>query len=314
MSEVAPLVSVVLPFYDNHETVREAVESVLNQTWTDLELVAIDDGSPDGSAEIVAEFAGSDDRVTLVRQANAGAAAARNVGLRAAQGRFCARIDADDLWLPTKLERQMPLLDDHTVVFSDAWAEQNGRRYPYGRILRRPRGKYPRGDVFEELLRQCFIPALTAVAPLELVRKLGGFDERFRIVDDWDLWLRLAIAGAGFDYVPEPLAVYRVRPGSLSSDVVQMHEENVQVLALQLQRVPPAKRGLVRRRVRAARAQLEASLRKRAWRSVLAGKTGAGRRDVVRSLRVRPYSPRAWLALALTLCPPLARRAVRERV
>lgn len=309
-----PLVSVVLPFYKDQETVGAAVESVLSQTMSDLELIAVDDGSPDGSVEIVSELARSDDRIRLVRQENGGLSAARNAGLRAARGRFCAFLDADDLWLPHKLERQLPLLDARTLVFSDAWCEEDGRRSPWCAHVDRNRSIYPRGEVYDELFARNFICASSVVLSMELVREASGFDESLRSLEDWDLWLRLARAGVSFDYAHEPLVMCRIRPGSLSRDSVEMRVAAARLLALHAPHVLPEGRGVLRQRVRGARKDLEVALRKRAWGAVLAGQMHAARPDLVRSLLVRPYSPRAWLALSLTVCPPLARRLVQARV
>lgn len=309
---MAPLVSVVLPFYENEATIRESVESVLSQTWTDLELIAVDDGSGDGSFRIVAELARSDDRIRVLRQANAGVAAARNAGVQAARGRYCAFQDADDVWLPHKLEAQLELVGDRTLVYSDARVQDGRDSYPWARRNRATVDSYPRGDVYEALLAECFVATPTVIVPTDLLRDAGGFDTRLRTGEDHDLWLRLASDGVDFDYVPEPLVVVR-RPGSLTSDPVLGREGRIRSFRVHETHVSGPRRSLVRRRIRTAREELELFLRHRAWRSVLAGETRAARRDLVHSLSVRPLSPRAWLALSLTLCPPLARRVVRGR-
>ncbi len=311
--EMAPLVSVVLPFYDDRETVGAAVKSVLGQAWSDLELIAVDDGSPDGSVEIVAELARCDDRVKLVRQANGGAAAARNAGLRAAGGRYCAFHDADDLWFPGKLERQLPLLGTRTLVFSDAWVEEGERRFPWSTMVHRSGGAYPHGDVYDELVSANFIPISSVVLPTPLVHEVGGFNESLRVLADWDLWLRLAAAGVSFDYVSEPLVLYRVRPGSLSSDKVSMRAEELRVFALHARHAPPARRRLLGRRTRTARKGLETSLRGRAWTAVLSGEPRAARRDLVASFRANPMSPKALAGLLLAGAPPMLSAVARMR-
>ncbi len=303
-----PTFSVLLPFFNERELVGTAIESVQAQTYEDWELLAVDDGSTDGSGEIVTRYAADDPRIRLIPRPNGGLSAARNTGIAAANGRYCALIDADDIWLPEKLERQLPLLDDRTVVFSEARATEDGRTDPYSMRLHRAAGDYPRGDVFAELLRQNFVPSLTAVVPLDLLRKHGGFDERLRISPDWDLWLRLTVAGARFDYVPDPLAVYAVRSGSLSSDYEAVYGESIVVLRL-LQRAVSgrAERDAVGRQLAVARRELEVFLRKLAWAAAAGGDTRSARRDLLASARANPSSSRAIAGVALTLAPPVLR-------
>lgn len=308
-----PTYSVLVPFFNERETLGPALESVVAQTYDDWELVAVDDGSTDGSAEVADRLAADDPRITVIRRPNGGLPAARNSALAVARGSFCALLDADDLWLPEKLERQLALLDERTVVFSDAWAEQGGSRARYGVRVGRADGDYPRGEVLDELLRQNFVPSLTAVVPTALLRSAGGFCADLPISLDWDLWLRLALAGVRFDYVPDPLAVYRVRPGSLSSDQEAIRREAVAVLTRFRAQAPEPKRAAASRRLDVARQELEVFLRKRAWISAAAGDTGSARRDLFDSLHSNPRSPRAVAGAALAMAPPVCRWFARRR-
>jgi glycosyltransferase involved in cell wall biosynthesis len=309
----APTFSVLLPFFNERSHLRAAIMSVQAQTYPNWEIVAVDDGSTDGSGEIVTRAASDDPRVRLVRRKNGGLPAARNTGIGAARGRYCALLDADDIWLPEKLERQLPLVKKRTVAFSEAWAEEDGVRYPYSMRLSRARGDYPVADVFNELLRQNFIPSLTAVLPIELLRGVGAFDERLSLSLDWDLWLRLALGGARFDYVAEPLAVYRVRSGSLSSDHEAVRRESVIVLRLLSARVDAPRREAVAHRLDLARRELEVFLRKRAWMSAAEGDNRSARRDLIAAAQANPRSVRAILGLALMLLPPLLGWYARRR-
>ncbi|HLX32387.1 MAG TPA: glycosyltransferase family 2 protein [Gaiellaceae bacterium] len=314
---VAPTYSILLPFYNHREWLGDAIESVLAQTCKSWELIAIDDGSEDGSSEVATGFAAAEPRIRVLRRPNGGAAPARNTGLTVARGPYCALLDADDVWLPRKLERQLPLLRKDTVVFSDAYVEEDGRRYHYGRRVDLPEGVYPRGAVFAELLHHNFIPShLTAVVPTDLLRSVGGWDDTLPPPrsSDWDLWLRLALAGVLFDYVAEPLAVYHVRPGSLSQDGEGMRRCAIAILRNLRDRAAGPQRAAVERRLRIANRELEVFLRKRAWLSASAGDVAAARRELVASRRANPRSARAVAGLVLALVPPFLRSYARRKL
>ena len=309
-----PTISVLLPFFNARETVDAAIESVLAQTYDNWELIAVDDGSVDGSADVVSRIASHDPRVRVVQQQHGGLPVARNAGLAAAHGGFCALLDADDMWLPEKLESQLPLLDERAVVFSDAWVEEQRTRYRYGRRVGRPDGVYPRGDVFDELLRRNFVPSLTVVMPTALLREVGGFDVELPISPDWDLWLRLSLAGIRFDYVGDPLAVYRVRPGSLSDDAEALRREAVAVLRRLAARASGPRRTAAVGRLALARRELEIFLRKRAWIAAAERNTGSARQDLFASLRSNPRSPRSLAGAILAVTPPLLRWYARRQM
>ena len=116
-----PAVSVIVPLYQSRAYVAAALDSVLAQTLGDLEVIVVDDGSTDGGGEIVRGYVEREPRVRYMREENAGPAAARNVGIAAARGAAVAFLDSDDLWLPEKLARQLPLLREDTIVHSDAF-------------------------------------------------------------------------------------------------------------------------------------------------------------------------------------------------
>lgn len=337
-----PAVSVLMPVFNGERWLARAIESVLAQTFTDFELVVVDDGSSDGSAAIVESFATRDPRVRLVRAVHAGEPATRSTALVEARAPLVAFLDADDEWLPARLERQLPFVDEGTVVFADAYLADEDKWMDtcYSAICPAPEVRYPAGDLFSYLLfRGCFIMIGTVLAPRELLRDAGGF----RYADlhgfqssegcDWEMWLLLALRGARFHYLDEPLAVYRTHPDQETARV--FYEQSVSwsrppnpdaadwsrtldwMLAV-LDGLMPDVQGHDRRLVRQARREWRKSLEREhrmlGWREIAAGRTHAARRSLARSLRVGPRSPGAWLALGLSLCPPLARRVVRGRV
>ena len=184
-----PLVSVVIPTRDRRDSTAEAVASVLAQTWRDLELVVVDDGSADGTAEHL-EASFSDPRLRVLRQENRGVSAARNRGVGATSGAWVAFLDSDDLWLPGKLERQLA-----AVAEPPGWAACHTEEVWY----RRGRWANPRkvhakhgGWIFPHCLPLCTISPSSILLRREVLASLGGFDESLPACEDYDLWLRLA--------------------------------------------------------------------------------------------------------------------------
>jgi hypothetical protein len=206
--------SVVIPAYQVAECVGGAIASALAQTLPPQEVVVVDDASTDDLASALAPFEG---RITQVRHdLNAGEAAAKNSGIRAARSEFVAILDADDIFLPERLAAlsalalQRPDLD---VLTTDAYLEVDGR------VLRRvytPDWSFVTDDQRRAILSRNFIFGHVAVRR-EAMLRAGGFDESIRRTTDWECWIRMILNGAQVGAVLEPLAHYRVRRSSLSA-------------------------------------------------------------------------------------------------
>ena len=221
-----PLISVIIPAYNAADTLADSLDSVLAQTYGNLEVLVVDDGSNDATAAIVREYAERDARVCLLQQPNGGVAAARNRGLAAARGDYVAPVDADDLWHPTKLEKQMAVMlaggPEIGLVYTlfRAIDEQ-------GRIVWTPPGYDCEGWV---LARHTYVNFVGHASSL-LLRKAvaleaGGYDPGLRAVgaqgcEDYLLQLRVA-SRYRFGCVREYLVGYRQRPGSMSSQTTKM--------------------------------------------------------------------------------------------
>src|SRR5688572_19135515 len=201
-------VTVCIPTYNRSQRLRPTVESVLGQTFSDWELVIIDDGSSDDTWEVACEF-DSDPRVRCVRQQNCGHSEARNHGLRLARGEYLAYLDHDDRWKPNKLQRQVEYLDAHPDaglvycrwdLISDC-----------GELVRAERLWEGEGSLYKPLLihsnfmKSMSVPMMRA----ELVRHAGGFRQETDTADDLDLFLRLALL-APFGHLAEVLVGYNV--------------------------------------------------------------------------------------------------------
>jgi glycosyltransferase involved in cell wall biosynthesis len=216
MENSLPFVSVIIPAYKTAAYIKEAVDSALAQTYSNVEVIVVDDGSPDGLHEILHPYIDAR-RIIYIHQTNAGLAAARNTGIRRAQGEFIALLDSDDAFLPAKLERQVGYLVAHpecAVSYCDIFHFYDGEPE---NLLRLNYEYYSGADVFPALLRKNFINPLSVVLRRSVFGTVGYFDEAMKqFAEDWDFWLRAAHAGLRFDHLPETLARYRMRKTSIS--------------------------------------------------------------------------------------------------
>lgn len=222
-------VSVVIPCLNGERYVAEAVESVLGQTYRDLELIVVDDGSTDSTRRICESFL-DDGRVRLVQhEENRGIAAARNAGVAASRGEYVAFLDQDDLWLPEKLGAQVVALDgEHdsvALVFSDVLMLDEKGAY----LGRAQRGHLPRGlnemsrrGAFRAFFLHNFIPLISVLVRRSCLDEVGGFDETIRGgTDDYELCLRL-LSRFAVRYMEPPLAIHRVHPENYSRDAERL--------------------------------------------------------------------------------------------
>jgi glycosyltransferase involved in cell wall biosynthesis len=182
-----PEVSVIIPTYNRRAMVREAIASALSQRGASLELIVVDDGSTDGTSDMLASI----DGVTAARTEHRGVAAARNSGVAMAHAPLIAFLDSDDLWAPDKVRRQFGFMREFPGCAISQTAEiwiRDGRRVNPGlRHLKRA------GDIFIDSLRTCLISPSAVMMRTDLFRALGGFDEDLAAAEDYDLWLRILI-------------------------------------------------------------------------------------------------------------------------
>ena len=211
MKAARPLVSVILPVYDGERFLREAIDSVLGQSYPAIELVAVDDGSTDGSAAILAAYG---DRLTVVRQANGGVARARSAGVNASHGELVAFLDQDDWWRADKVEKQVDVFladADVDLVHTDlAHYDQRTQTY-VGRLNPLATPQQLVGHCYDRLLMENHIANGTVMVRRSSIDCVGGFDTTIagNTVADYDLWLRLAKQST-FAFLPEELTVFRL--------------------------------------------------------------------------------------------------------
>jgi glycosyltransferase involved in cell wall biosynthesis len=200
---VSPITSVIIPTYNRWPLVAEAVDSVLAQSFQDIEIIVVDDGSTDGTTNRLAKF---DGRLRLFTTTGRGVAAARNFGVSQAQGCYVAFLDSDDLWLPGKVETQIAFLDRHPEIqicqTDEIWVRNGVRVNP------KAMHRKPSGDIFVRSLDLCLISPSAVMMTRELFQRIGGFDESFPVCEDYDLWLRVTSVYS-VPLIPEALVVKR---------------------------------------------------------------------------------------------------------
>jgi glycosyltransferase involved in cell wall biosynthesis len=217
------LVSVIIPVYNGEKYIRCAIDSVLKQDYQSIEIVVIDDGSSDSTLQILNEYG---DKVSIYQQPNKGSAAARNLGIKMANGTYIAFLDADDYWFPGKVSAQMQALratgcrmaytrflfwhadtdnawpDPASVIFQDRLAFKSGSKVE------------PRW-VYADLLLDCLVWTSTVLIAKEELNRVGGFDEDLRKGQDYDLWLRLSRT-IQMAYLEQVSALYRLHGESIT--------------------------------------------------------------------------------------------------
>ena len=224
-----PLVSVIVPAYDVADFIGEALDSVLAQTFTNYEIIVVNDGSPDTEA-LERALAPYMSRIIYLKQENRGVSAARNTGIASARGTLLAFLDGDDVWLPNYLEVQVariqadPAIDVlYPNVLMFGGSSEDGEEF----MSICPSN----GEVtFERLLLQECNVSNCSIARRETIVRAGLFDEALRSVEDFDLWLRVIKQGGRIAYHRDVLARYRRRPGSLTADPVWLSENILKVL------------------------------------------------------------------------------------
>ena len=220
-----PLVSVVMPAYNAGRYVAEAIESVRAQSYERWELIVVDDGSRDNTAEVVEGFALKDARIKCLRRQNGGQGAARNTALAQAWGPLVAFLDADDLWIPGKLSLQVSTLieTEAQVVFSDGFYFTDDDTTDESLPFETMKGKFAGEEMFKLLFAYNRIHVLSVLVRRDALDAVGLFEESrlCQNCEDYDLWIKLARDGAVFYGMHEHLVRYRRHAGSMTASQVK---------------------------------------------------------------------------------------------
>ena len=233
-------VSIIVPAFNQGRFLRQAVESVFAQTYANIEVVVVDDGSTDATAEVCRELAARPN-VVVIRQENRGVGAARNRGAAAAIGDYLCFLDADDFYHPEKIAAQARVLDrslDLDWLYCDIVPlDETGKEQPEGYSVAGARRQLT-GDILESLLIGGFFPPHTVMMRRRAFEELGGFDPALGGNADLDLWLRMAASGRRVEFVNQKLAYYRAHAGSMSRDLAHMRSTRVAAIAKLARRYP----------------------------------------------------------------------------
>lgn len=228
-----PRISVIVPTYNRADLLSQAMASVLGQSYGDFELLVVDDGSTDNTAEIVAGT--GDPRVIAISQEHSGLpAVARNAGMRRAAGSYIAFLDSDDLWLPDKLAQQVALMDASPALglsYTNCYRFASDPKMHEPAPLLRPQEMLS-GNVFDQLYGQPKIPNLTVMLRSAVIAEVGCFDEdpRLKANEDYEYWLRIA-ARYPIGHLAAPLALYRAHAGGISKAVIATSHAKLYMIA-----------------------------------------------------------------------------------
>lgn len=218
MINSTPIISVVIPVYNGAKTIKETIESVLQQTYKSFEIIAIDDGSTDNTLAIINSI--QDSRIKVFSYPNAGLSASRNRGFDRAYGEFIAFLDADDLWTNDKLEGQLEALQQNPqAAVAYSWTDHIDE---HSQFISPASYTSFSGKVYERLLAGNFIACgSNPLIRTQSLTQVGGFEQYLNPVEDWDMWLRLS-ALCEFVVVPRPQVLYRISPNSMSTNISKM--------------------------------------------------------------------------------------------
>ena len=216
------MVSVIIPVYNGSKYLRETVKTIAEQTYPSVEILLINDGSKDNSLELINKLADEYKNIVPIDKENGGVASARNYGLKHARGEFVAFCDQDDLWIPEKLARQVPLFSNPQTGL--VYCGSVARYTELNKDVKPGFDHQFRGPVFERLVYENMFTCCTVIARKAAVEAVGGFDSDRALmgVDDWHIWLKLA-REVEFDFVADHLAVHVFHGANYSSNEEKMH-------------------------------------------------------------------------------------------
>jgi glycosyltransferase involved in cell wall biosynthesis len=294
-----PKVSVLMSVYNGDRYVKEAINSILNQTFTNFEFIIIDDGSTDRTLEILTTYTEKDDRIRLASRENRGLTKTLNEMLSQSKGDFIARIDADDIALPERFDKQLQFLQQNTDVVcvgsSLDWIDEKGRFIAHCSM--------PEGN---EELQQLMLGGISMLHhPCAMFRRLaalqvGGYDETLKTSADLDLWLKLGEIGR-LANLPETLMLYRLHPRSITN-AKQVQQSNDALAACQRAWKRRGIKGTFIRQPADHLWQYDFWLRS-GWNNALSGEQAAARRCGQRAIALKPWGRSGWKLLLASLIP-----------
>jgi glycosyltransferase involved in cell wall biosynthesis len=299
-----PEVSVIVPTYNYAHFIGDCLDSIFSQTYKDFEVIVVDDGSTDDTAQVLKKYRGE---IHYIHQENRGLPAARNTGIRAAQGEYLAFLDSDDLWLPDKLDEQIRVLRndaDMGIIFSDASAfDEKG-------VIRESILKEENtctGFCFQRLFMGNYLVMPTVMIRTRCLEKGGLFDESLTAVEDYDLWLRISIYYK-IGFVAKVLAKYRVHPSNMSRDFFRLMENEIKVIQKIIEQYPgPVQKLGGRVSVRVCSLFNQYGLE---W--IEKGNAHQAKKSFLRAVKARPGQLRSYYYLLATMAGKRGFERLRE--
>lgn len=305
-----PLVTVIIPVFNCEKYIRESIECALAQTYSNIEIIAVDDGSTDNSLRVLESFGG---KITIIRQKNSGSAVARNAGIEAAAGKYVAFLDGDDYWFSEKVSEQVKYLATHPtvrLVFCE-WIE-----WKYSVDKDSPKPKRPSygdlqkiqpelsGDLYKELLLECILHTSTVVMHTELARDIGGFNPGFKKGQDYEFWLRVS-RETEIHKLSAVLSLYRIHEESITSSPPSINYEfRVVKNALDLWGLSGFSGACARKRD--VRAHLSKTWLNFGGALLGNGQTEHARSAFIKAIYYKPSSPRLWALLGVSIYKSIA--------
>ena len=297
-----PRVSIIIPTYNCARYIGRALDSVCAQTYKDYEILVVDDGSTDDTKDVVMQYGR---KVTYLYQQNRGVSAARNHAILKANGELLAYLDADDMWYPEKLERQVAFLDVHQecgMVHSEMSVINEQDEILHLRFYEETKRSVPQGYCVQQLLTRCHIQTLTVVERRDTFDHVGGFDERLPIAQDYLHWIMIAAEGQALGYLAEPLGKYRWRTGSLIGNHPRLLEDYLRICDILLYEKPIASRHGAEcsdiLRARSYKVQREL-----AYLDRVEGRNESARRHLASLIKKRPSQFELYVDLLKTYLP-----------
>ena len=282
-----PLVSIITPTYEREDFIEEAVNSALGQTYKNIELLVIDDGSTDGTVDKLKQYE-SDPRFNYFYQDNQGQSTARNKGLSIAKGEFVCFLDSDNHWAKNKIEESLKLFEiypDTDIVYANVTLiDEHGTEISTENMTRHS------GNISKYLLRDNCVSFNTAMVRKKSIDEISGFDSTLRRADDYDFWLRLS-AKNKFLYVPQYWAYYRVMENQISSNKDARFEANELIMN---KFISKSEHQLKSKDINQSRAYFY-NRRGRYYGSE--GRTFEAIRDFIKAIRLYPSFKGAWRGL-----------------
>lgn len=293
------LVSVIIPSYNCEEYIGKAIDSVLQQSYNNIELIIVNDGSTDRTEDIIKKYSTS---IKYISQSNQGVSTARNTGILAADGEYISFLDSDDIWNLETLGLQLGYfvshpdvglvygdmeLFDHTGTLSENWLVRAG-------------GPRPEGFIFQELIFQCLFQTSTVMVRREVLDDVGLFDSALPLGEDYDLWLRIA-AKYKIGYIPKVLTGYRRRKGSLTASDATLKPWDIAVAEKALEREADEARKISPRVVKK---KFGARYFQAGYSALKEGKYSIARYRLRKSILLIPWNHRVIMYLVAAYCFP----------